>query len=511
MDNNERSAGGPLPAKDSQIQLVVSRPEDDETTIDLGRVFHNMKLKLRIFAWVMVLCLVLGVCAPLLMYQFTKKPLTVTSVVTLRYDVPSGMKGLLVAPDGSALDLSTVTSSPVLQKALEGLALSKPLTIENLRNNLTVTRVLTEDSSRTKEALAGLADLKNVQVYNRLEETELQYQNRFIVSLSNHFGDEDARVKIDLKDEELGIILNRILDAYNDTLIKQYADVSLPENRVAAIDLEVLDIPEALDSLDAALDDLYKYCGDRPEQVRAYRSWSTGLNLDDWMRSIRTVQSVNLGYLDANVYANGLMRDKDSVALTFRYRIRTLQSELDKVYETIESNKKLLTEYKNDSVLVNMQESDSAREARITTDYFNRLVLQQQAAYADTADLKIQIAETQNKLDRLETVVTSSEIAGAEAELANAITGTRNLFEAVRAHMTELFGSPLFSTYSEHSAPQGKSVSFLQANMKMMIIGAVAGLVIACGLWFLAGMAPEFAHREKDPKEKASGKEAAKA
>ena len=101
--------------KDTKIQLVMNNPDTEEDTIDLGRVFHNMKVKSRIFAWVLVLCLLAGLCAPLVMYQLNPPRLTLTSVVTLRY------ANTLKAPDGSALGLTTVTSSPVLQKALDSV------------------------------------------------------------------------------------------------------------------------------------------------------------------------------------------------------------------------------------------------------------------------------------------------------------------------------------------------------------------------------------------------------
>ena len=74
--------------KDSQIQVVVNSPGWEDDSIDLGRVFRNFKKKKRIYVWVLVLCVVIGLCAPLLIYQFTRDPLTVSSVVTLQYDVP---------------------------------------------------------------------------------------------------------------------------------------------------------------------------------------------------------------------------------------------------------------------------------------------------------------------------------------------------------------------------------------------------------------------------------------
>ena len=88
MDNNENRMGLFPENNDRQIQLVVNQ-SDEDAAIDLGRVFHNMKLKKRLFAWVLVLCLVIGLCVPLLVYQFTKEPLTVSSLVTLNDTIPN--------------------------------------------------------------------------------------------------------------------------------------------------------------------------------------------------------------------------------------------------------------------------------------------------------------------------------------------------------------------------------------------------------------------------------------
>ena len=83
LDNNENRTDILPTDRNRQIQLVLNRPDNNETTIDLGNVFHNMKARRRLFAWVLVLCLTIGVCAPLLLYQFSKPELTVSSVVTV--------------------------------------------------------------------------------------------------------------------------------------------------------------------------------------------------------------------------------------------------------------------------------------------------------------------------------------------------------------------------------------------------------------------------------------------
>ena len=74
--------------------------------------------------------------------------------------------------------------------------------------------------------------------------------------------------------------------------------------------------------------------------------------------------------------------------------------------------------------------------------------------------------------------------------------------EAVEVTLTvkntgDLDGSETVQIYV--SAPQGKLDNFLKANVKKMLIGAVVGAVLACGLWFLAALAPEF--RKNRPEE----------
>ena len=64
---------------DSKINVVVNRSSDEDGLVDLLSVFGNMKRKSGFFVWVIVLCMVVGVCAPLLLYQTKKQALLVAS------------------------------------------------------------------------------------------------------------------------------------------------------------------------------------------------------------------------------------------------------------------------------------------------------------------------------------------------------------------------------------------------------------------------------------------------
>ena len=525
MDNENkerRESLIPSPARDSQIQVVVNQTSDDsEMEIDLVRVFHNMKLKLRIFAWVILLCFAVGLCVPLLMYQFTKAPLTVSSVVTLRYDVVRrNAEGQIIsstpvkdltAPDGGELDLNQITASYVLQAALEGLELSHPVTLANLRDNIRIDRILTEDSRRQQEIASQMMSDKNAGAYSEVQNIELTYVNQFVVSLTNGFGEPDSRVKYELKDEELRLILDRILSAYNDYLVITYADTKLPDDEFAAIDIERQDILESLDQLRSAVQNLYDFCDEQPEGIQSYRSWKTGVTLTDLMAELETARSVNVDYLYSYVSTNSIVRDRDAMITNYRYQLRNAQTQLDALSENIQTNQDILDDYQNDEIFVSMQDSDTSKSTKTTTDYYNRLIMEQAENYEKVAKLEVTIADLQYKLNSL--TEAGNESAGAAeqekagAELAEALRVCRGVYAQIRDQFSEIHGASFFTTYAEHTVSQGKTASFLSAVSKKMLIGGAAGLVIACGLWFLGALAIEF-QRRKD--EDGEGKEAEK-
>ena len=510
--------------KERQIQLVVNNTQE-EGTINLGNVFYNMRQMKRVFAWILVLCLVVGVCAPLLLYQFTKAPLTVSSVVTLRYEAPvardarairEGKKTLkeaelepvtdLTAPDGMELDLNQITSSYVLQTALDSMTLSKPITADVLRNNIGIKTVLTEESQRTREALAGLADAKNADAYKQLQTAEMKYENRFIVTLTNGFGDEDSRIKHELKDAELKLLLDRILTVYNEYLVRTYADVKLPDDTFSIIDTQDLDVLDSLDQLRAGLDDLYNYCDTKSDTVKNYRSWKTGRSLNDWMETLQTFKSINVDYLYAMVSENAITRDKTALLTSWKYMMRMAQNDLDQINDNIAETEKLLKSYKNDEVFISMQESDAAKSTKTATEYYNNLILQQTEYYEKAAELKASIADYEDRIKRLDAKTRTDVTTAVEEELARSMASAQGMYTNVREHMEELFESQMYTTFEDHSAPQGKEQSFITANLKKIIIFVVLFAALGCGLWFLAALAPEFS---KGRNVTENGKEAA--
>lgn len=496
--------------KDSQINVVVNRQGEDDV-IDLMRVFHNMKIKGSVYAWVLILLMVIGVCAPLLIYQLSGpgKDYRVSSAVTLDYDVLDETDTLisptpkpvedLSAPDGTELDLSQITSAYVLQNALDGLVLSKEITIAQLRDNVKVERILTEDSRRQQEVASKMLEDKNAGAYSQLQSVELTYVNHFIVSLDNGFGDPDSGELIYLPNDELAVLLNRILASYNDYLVLTYADFKLPGDAISVIDTENLDIMESLDQLRTAMSDLYDYCDSQSDEVKAYRSYRNGRSLYDLMETLQTARDVNVEYLYSHVYANSIAKDRAEMLGKYRYMLREAQTKLDVANDNIATTAEILASYKYDQISVENQDKDSSKSTKVTTDYYNELILQQAKNYDEAASLAITIDDLKMKIANLETNTSVLSVEQAKEELSKAIDVCSDVYDSICAQMEEIMQAPFYTTYADATAAQGiAQQNFLSANAKKMILGAVVGAFLGFGLWFAVAFAAEMKRGKKD-------------
>ena len=491
--------------KNSQINVVINNTDEDDE-IDLGSVFHNIKEKAKVYLWVLLLCAVLGMCAALLMYQFSKKYPNMTSVVTLDYDVanPNNPRAEkkpvtnLTAPDGTDLDLSQITSSYVLQNALNDLVLSDDISVKQLRDNIQVERILTEDSRRQQEVASRMLADKNNQAYAQLQSVKLTYINQFVVSLNNGFGNPDARQKIYLPDNELQTILNRILASYNDFLVETYQNFKLPSDDFSVIDIENLDIMESLELLRTAIRNLYNYCSEMPDEVKAYRSLVSGTSLNDIMETIQLVQEVHVDYLYSYIYANSVAKDREILLRNYNYNLREAQTKLDIANEKITVTDEVLKNYKNDQIFVDNQESNNSKSTQITTDYYNSLILEQGQNYEEAAQLEIEIADLKMKISNLLEGVSSQDVQNSYNELQQVYEMCQKVYALVCSQMEEIMTKPFYTTFADYTAAQGKVSGTFSEIAKNAIIGIAGGGVIGCGIWFFAAFGAELMRKRKD-------------
>ena len=515
--------------KDSTINLLVNQSGEDDLTIDLIQVFYNMKEKAGIYVWTILLCMVAGISLALVYYQLTKAPETVYSAVTLTYEVdnedeedPEAPDRIMVrdltAPDSKGeLDLNQITSSTVLQEALEGIELSTYVSLNNLQRNISIQRILSDESRRDQEILSSMLENNNEGAYLQMQEMEYSYRNTFVVSLSNGFGEEDSRVKTYLRSGELSLLLERILDAWNRYLVTTYTGLKLPDDAVAAISIEELDIPESVDQIREAINTMYSYSEGQSDEVKAYRSYQTGYTLTDLMERMQLLLNTEVENLSAYVFSNGIAADRARVIDNYRYRLLMAQTELKEINENTAAIRKLLDNYKNDQILVastSAEGDETAQTVQTNTAYYNELLVQQVENEQLAAQKRQEVIEYESRISALnnaENVVTQAEIDAVEDELSALLSKSEDLVRQLRSHMSEIFSTDFYNTLADHSVALSDSKGLLSAASGKMIIGLALGLLIGLGLWFMGGLLPELTKGRDDTGRKAEASEKAEA
>jgi hypothetical protein len=491
--------------RNAQVNLFVNQTGmDDEDEIDLGRVFHRMKCNWRRFLCMLILFAAIALCVAMIIHQAMGEPLKVSSVVTLKYKVNGAPVSGLTAPDGTALDLSQVSTSYVIRNALKDVALSEDISIEDIQDSIIIEKMLTNESLRQQELVSNKVENKEDDAYEAVQGLAISYRNMFIVSLINRFGGD----KLELPDEELRELLDAILRAYNDYLIDYYPGLKLPDDEIEAIRVDNIDILESLDQLRSSVQNLYNYCSNKASEIQNYRSFRTGRTLRDWMEELETVKEVNFDYLYASINAKNI-EDQEATLTNYRSRLQDAKAQKDDIDSKIASLDEIIKNYENENVYVAVQDNLTAKSTTVTSDYYNDLVLQQAANHAQASTIEARIAFLEERIDKLENpspdepvIITTEE---AKEELSTVLETAHAVYESIEDHMQEIMDQPLYRDYTVHSASVGKTEFFLVAAKKILLICLGVAAAVAFLAWFFGGLAPEFSINRDRKKERNSG------
>nr|MCR4991437.1 hypothetical protein [Lachnospiraceae bacterium] len=290
-----------------KVEVVVKRDAAAEgTELDLVRVFQNMGKKKKIYAWLLIFCMLIGLATPLLMTELAETGENVSAVISFLY--PKAKDGL--APDNTKLDITYITSSYILQNAMDRTHLSKDIPVSALERNISIESLLTEETRQNLEVVEKVID-ETSKDYGEVLNVDYQYEGKYIITLKNGFSvDPDARSKIYLDGAEMASLLNCIVENYNLYFYDTYLAKDLPENDMDAVSNTNMDYIERLDAMVSLLSSLSKYCmDDSREKYVNFRSKIDGLSFKDINDCIRLVRSINVDYLYAYVFYNSISKD----------------------------------------------------------------------------------------------------------------------------------------------------------------------------------------------------------
>ena len=477
--------------KNQKVEVVVKRDASARAgELDLVRVFSNMGKKRRIYAWLIVACMLIGLAAPLLLAELRDKTENVSVVINLLY--PSAQNKL--APDGQPLDVNYIKSSYILQNSINKTQLSEKLPISSIERNISIEELLSEETRQKLEVVEKVIGETNKD-YESVLDVDYKYEGKYIVTLSNGFTtDPEGKNKTYLDGAELTSLLNNIAESYSEYFYDTYMDMTVPDNTLDSIKSEDLDYIERLDEIVSLLNSLSAYCTDEEkEQYLTYRSKIDGMSFEDIDKCIRLVRDIDVDYLYAYVFYNSITKDKKSMVTKYNYQLKNAERELEVILGNIKNNDDLISEYKNKKIEVSMMGQESTKSSTVT-DYYNELIMSQSDNYKDKSDLGERIANLNDKIAGFKTSSSNSaQIDFVKEELTSLVNICSKLYELTEEHANEILESESYrSSFINYIGAQYLADSFFSSgNIKKAIIGMVVGAFLAVLIWGMDGLFEE--------------------
>ena len=492
------------PEKDSKVEIYLNNPEpvmmdDSEGEISLMNVFAYMKKARGFFAWITIVCMIVGVLVPYVAGLMGSPAESVSAVITFHYDGAENLK----APDGSELDVGFIMSSYVLSDAVRSTHLSKDVSINSVSQNMKVSRMLSEDTQKMMEILQKMdgsspnADDPSKYI-SAVKDVEYTYKNQYIITLNNGFSTGGANSKkVYLNGAELALLLNNTIDVYRKYFFETYDSFRLPDNTIEDISLDELDYIEWLDNMYTVLDSLSDYCADEGKGTYLqFRSETNGLSFNDIRKMIQLVRSTRVDYLYSYVYYNYLAKDKDRLVTKFNYSLRSLNHDLNTVNSNITDGATLIENYKNNNILLNRRATDEGDDkdlsAKSVTDYYNNLIMKQSGLYTQKATISTKIDNLQKKITGFSrSSGTASKMALVDQEIKEVNDICREIYDLVKNLAVEISESETYKSSFITTIDASYYGGFFSDNGKKIAIGCAAGLFLGLAAWFVYGFAKE--------------------
>lgn len=470
-----------------KIDLYINNQAEEERGISIMNIFTNLKKRFHIYAFVIISTLLLGLLVPTLIYTFKDKK--EASVAILGFDYAGAETER--APDGSALDVTTLKSSYIIQNALNNVTLSKQVSTAQVQTNLSISRPLTDDTKRQQEIINELKEAKNNDYANMVKNFTLKYRQQYFVTLNNGFKNGNSTVRLSTTD--LSHLLSAIMGAYNDYFIETYQDRNMPNNYLAAVDKdsETVDYLETLDHVSESLSYLRGYCDSRAALLPSFRN-KDGISFSDLSNMIGTLQSVDINYIYSYVYLNNVYKNKTVLSTYYAMQKRSAQFDLAEVTANIATLEASIASYPDGKVVVQTTEGGVPVSVTQTNPEKNALILQLTDMNKQKTALEEKIAILDDRIAKLDGApATDEEKAKAEEYINSAWQDALDIYDLVNKNANELFNSNAYKSRYMHAVTTSVSEKF-SSNIKMFAIGAAAGLAIGLIIWVADAFVIEF-------------------
>ena len=477
--------------KDLQRIYLQVNQEEDEETIDLLNVAGHMGKKKKLFGYMLMLAVCIGVVFGAVIVGF--KALTGNSsyanaVISFSYDgIDQGQD-----PNGGALDVTKIKSTPIVSAALENLQM-KDVDVEDVRSAMKITGVM-PDSVKQEIAVINTVAEDAAEYYTNISDLDY-FPSQYVVRLNKIKG---------LKAEQTSELLNAILSAYRDYFLETYANTDVLSLSTNVINYEDYDYLQAADMLTNQIDLMQNYVDARAEEAGTFRANSTGLSFGDLSNSIETIRTLDLGNFISYVQSRNLTKDAAIRVDYYQYQIEQYNLKLQEVQAQLSNVEKSITDYEKDPVIV-MSNQDSVTTSEQKNAYYDELVKQKLELTEQIASINTSLNENYTRLNALADIVnggSEEEISHADTLLTNLINTINSWGKLVQNTTEEYYNTSRFADAYQVSVPaQYTSTDGLMSVAKTMILCTGVLVLLVVLLWCYDGLKDEIkAQRKKKVK-----------
>ena len=425
----------------SQIYLHMEN-DDDGQQIDLLGVISHMKARKKLYRYIMLSAVCLGVIIGLTLIavdHIRGQDAYARAVVNFQYEgIEEGLD-----PNGAAFDINKIKSPMVIERALNSLGITK-YTTEQIRENISIEGVVPEDAVERITVIKEMA-LEDVSNYEKILDVSY-FPSQYIVYLHDRFGMSSA---------EAVQILNAVLESYRTYFLDTYANTGVLTVTGNLIDYTGYDYAESLDMLKAQIDIMLDYVNERGAQAPEFRSAATGLSFSDISTALDTVNGVDIANLSSYIESHTLTKDKNRQREYYEYKIKKYNMDISEYQVELNNIQSVIDKYQKDPVVI-VSAQETMQQFTQTNDYYDSLLQRKLDLSNKIAELNTDLNETYARL----TAINNSNSAnnqdeydyadGLMAEVAQTISEWANLTEQTTE---EYYTTTLFSNAYKIGVP----------------------------------------------------------
>ncbi|MBO6242185.1 MAG: hypothetical protein J6O61_15380 [Butyrivibrio sp.] len=300
------------------LEVHKENTKQNDQYIDLIDVARNMNRRKRLYMYLCVAAIILGVAAGFIKVtidHYFNHSSYARALVSFQYDgIESGLD-----PNGASFDINKIKSPAVIQKALDSLGISTEY-IENVRSNIVVEGVIPEDAVERITVINKMAE-DDGQYYQQLLDVSY-YPSQYVV----YFYDDRT-----FSTGQINQILNAVLESYKEYFFDTYANNEALTVTAGLLSGDDYDYSESVDLLRTQLKLMKNFAQAKATEAPDFRASGTGLSFTDIATSIGFLQDADLARLSSYIESNSLTTDAVRQIEYYEYQIEEYTNRLSEL------------------------------------------------------------------------------------------------------------------------------------------------------------------------------------